>query len=136
VDVVASAYAVRGAGQQTIISKIVAHQQTTLTTPVADAISSTGTTASGTAGASGTGTSGTGANATGANASGQKGSPTAVFETASQTVGTSALANDHGFSSWFGINAGSNVDFQVGYTRSVGYDLNTVFASIRFRFGR
>jgi hypothetical protein len=141
VDVVASVYAVRGAGQQTIISKIVGHQQTTLTTPVADAISSTGTTASGAAGASGTGPSGTspsgtGANATGANASGQKGSSTAVFETASQTVGTSALANDHGFSSWFGINAGSNVDFHGGYTRSVGYDLNTVFASIAFRFGR
>jgi hypothetical protein len=121
VDVGASAYAVRAAGQQRIISKIVGRQQSTTTTAVAHAISGTGATAS--AGA-------------GANASGQKGSPTAVFETASETVGTSSLANDHGFSSWFGVNAGSNVDFQVGYTRSAGYDLNTIFASIGFRFGK
>jgi hypothetical protein len=121
VDVGVSAYAVRAAGQQTIISKIVGRGKTTSTTPIAHAVSGTGATASA---------------AAGANGSGHNGSPTAVFETASQTVGTSSLANDHGFSSWFGVNAGANVDFQVGYTRSVGYDPNTLFARIGFRFGK
>ncbi len=43
-----------------------------------------------------------------------------VFETNSETVGS---------------GAGSNTDFQVGYTRSMGYDLNTLFWGVKFRFG-
>jgi hypothetical protein len=126
VDVGASAYAVRAAGQQTIISKIVGRERSSTAAAVAPALSGTGATAS----------AGAGANGTGSNASGQKGNSNAVFETASETVGSSSLANDHGFSTWFGVSAGSNVDFQVGYTRSAGYDLNTIFASVGFRFGK
>src|SRR5215471_14656799 len=55
------------------------------------------------------------------------------FETAGETIGSSNLTDDHGFSTWIGLHAGSNVDMQLGYTRSVGYDLNTVFFGIGFR---
>ena len=58
-----------------------------------------------------------------------------VFETNSETVGSADLANDHGVSSWLAVRAGSNTDFQVGYTRSMGYDLNTLFWGVKFRFG-
>ena len=59
-----------------------------------------------------------------------------VFETNSETVGSADLANDHGVSSWLAVRAGSNTDFQVGYTRSMGYDLNTLFGGVKFRFGK
>jgi hypothetical protein len=58
-----------------------------------------------------------------------------VFETNNETVGSADLANDHGVSSWLAVHAGSNTDFQVGYTRSMGYDLNTLFFGVKFRFG-
>ena len=100
VDVGASAYGVRAAGQQRIISKIVKRQSTTSAT------------------ASGPGTG-----------------KNRVFETTGETVGTADLANDHGFSTWLAAHAGSKVDFQAGYTRSAGYDLNTVFFGVGFRVG-
>ena len=58
-----------------------------------------------------------------------------VFETTSETIGSADLADDHGVSSWVSLHAGSNADFQVGYTRSIGYDLNTLFFGVKFRFG-
>lgn len=58
-----------------------------------------------------------------------------VFETTTETVGSADLANDHGVSSWVSVHAGSNADFQVGYTRSIGYELNTLFFGVKFRFG-
>jgi hypothetical protein len=99
-DVGASAYGVRAAGQQRIISKIFKRQSTT-----SSAISS----------------SPSGRNR--------------VFETSGETVGTADLANDQGFSTWFAAHAGSTMDFQVGYTRSAGYDLNTLFFGVGFRVG-
>src|SRR5262249_3315754 len=98
VDVGASAYGVKAAGQQRIISKIVKRQSTTAATA-----------------------SGTGKNR--------------VFETSGETVGTADLANDHGFSTWLAVRAGSKMDFQAGYTRSAGYDLNTLFFGVGFRVG-
>src|SRR5262249_38777736 len=100
VDVGASAYGVRGAGQQRIISKLFKGQSTTSTTS-----SSTGT------------------------------GKNRVFETSGETVGTADLANDHGFSTWLTAHSGSKIDFQAGYTRSAGYDLNTVFFGVGFRIG-
>ena len=97
VDVGASAYGVRAAGQQRIISKIVKRQSTTAATA-----------------------SGTGKNR--------------VFETSGETVGTADLANDHGVSTWLAVHA-SKMDFQAGYTRSAGYDLNTLFFGVGFRVG-
>src|SRR5215831_12011538 len=56
-------------------------------------------------------------------------------KTSGETVGTADLANDHGFSTWLGAHAGSKIDFEAGYTRSAGYDLNTVFFGVGFRVG-
>ena len=58
-----------------------------------------------------------------------------VFETNSETVGSADLANDHGVSTWLAVHAGSKAHFQVGYTRSVGYDLNTIFFGVGFHVG-
>ena len=100
VDVGASAYAVRAAGQQKIISKIFKSTSTTPTTT----------------------TAGNGKNR--------------PFETSRELVGSAALANDDGFSTWLAAHAGSTMDFQIGYTRSAGYDLNTLFFGVGFRVGK
>jgi len=86
----ASAYAVRGSGEQRLISKVQRGRD-----------------------------------------SGRK----AAFETSPETVGPAEIANDHGFSTWVGIPK-SAADFQIGYTRSVNYDLNTLFFGIGFRIGK
>src|SRR5262252_11159909 len=99
VDVAASAYGVRAAGQQRIFSKLFKRQSTTSATT-----SSTGT--------------------------GKR-----VFETSGETVGTADLANDQGFSTWLTAHSGSKINFLAGYTRSAGYDLNTVFFGVGFRVG-
>lgn len=59
-----------------------------------------------------------------------------VYETSSETVGTADLTNDHGFSTWIAVHARSTVDLQVGYTKSMGYDLNTLSFGIGFRVGK
>jgi hypothetical protein len=99
VDVGASAYAVRAAGQQTIFSKIFKNATTPPTT-----------------------TAGSGKNR--------------PFENGREVVGSASLANDNGFSTWLAAHAGSNMDFQIGYTRSAGYDLNTLFFGVGFRVGK
>jgi hypothetical protein len=58
-----------------------------------------------------------------------------IFDTTGEILGSAQLADDHGFSTWVAAHAGSRTDLQVGYTRSVGYDLNTVFFGIGFHFG-
>jgi hypothetical protein len=100
VNVGGSAYAVRGVGQQTIVSKLVRKTSTALAA-----------------------TSG-------------KGTNTQAFQTASQTVGSADLANDSGFSGWLSVVPQTGIDFQIGYTRSVGYDLDTLFFGVGFRFGK
>jgi hypothetical protein len=99
VDVGASAYAVRAAGQQTIISKIFKNAATATTT-----------------------TAGSGKNR--------------PFENGHEVVGPADLANDNGFSTWLAAHTGSTMDFQIGYTRSAGYDLNTLFFGVGFRVGK
>jgi hypothetical protein len=59
-----------------------------------------------------------------------------VFESGGETVGSSDIANDHGFSAWFGVSPTSKVNFEIGYSRSVSYDLNSLFFGIGFRLGR
>jgi hypothetical protein len=58
-----------------------------------------------------------------------------VFETSGETVGTADIANDGGFSTWLSVKPHSRFGFDVGYTRSVTYQLNTVFfgTSVRFK---
>ena len=58
------------------------------------------------------------------------------FETSREVVGSASLINDDGFSTWLAAHAGSKMDFQVGYTRSAGYDLNTLFFGVGFRVGQ
>jgi hypothetical protein len=58
------------------------------------------------------------------------------FDTKHEIIGTAELANDHGVSTWVSAHAGSKTDLQVGFTRSAGYDLNTVFFGIGFHFGK
>jgi hypothetical protein len=58
-----------------------------------------------------------------------------VFETAAETIGSSSLTDDHGLATWVGIRAGSNADLRFGYTRSMGYDLNTLSFGIGFHLG-
>ena len=70
------------------------------------------------------------------NSSGQGKGKNRVFETSSETVGSADIANDHGFSTWLGINPRSNVDFQIGYSRSATYELDTLFFGVGFRFGK
>jgi len=100
VDLGASAYGVRAAGQQRIISKLFKRQSTTSATASSPATSKK-----------------------------------SVFETSGETVGTADLANDQGFSAWLTAHSGSKINFQAGYTRSAGYDLNTLFFGVGFRVG-
>jgi hypothetical protein len=47
------------------------------------------------------------------------------------TVGND-LTRDHGFSTWLSANLPHYVDFEIGYTRSYGYNLNTVSFGVGF----
>ena len=59
-----------------------------------------------------------------------------VFETSAETVGTADIANDGGFSTWLSVKPHSRVGFDGGYTRSVTYQLNTLFFGTSVRFGK
>lgn len=58
------------------------------------------------------------------------------FETSSETVSSPDIANDYGFSTWFGVSPQSNSNFYVGYSRSTSYDFNTLFFGVGFRVGK
>jgi hypothetical protein len=47
-----------------------------------------------------------------------------------QTTGSASLAQDHGFSSWIDASPGRKVNLELGFTRSVVYDLNLVSFTI------
>src|SRR5436853_411899 len=55
-----------------------------------------------------------------------------AFQRSAETVGGADLAKDHGYSTWIELSKGSDINFQLGYTRSAGYDLNSVFFSVGF----
>ena len=46
------------------------------------------------------------------------------------------IANDHGFSTWFGVSPRREVAFHAGYSRSVNYGFNSFFFGIGFQPGR
>jgi len=56
-------------------------------------------------------------------------------ELAAETVGDSSLTRDNGGSVWFDYSPGA-FDFQVGYTHSVHYGLNTVAFSLGANLGK
>ena len=53
------------------------------------------------------------------------------WETNSVTVGND-LTRDHGFSTWLTANLSHSVDLEIGFTRSYGYNLNTVSFGVGF----
>ena len=58
-----------------------------------------------------------------------------VFENNQQTSGSADLARDHGFSAWVDANPAPYLDLELGYTRSVNYDLNAVSFGIGINVG-
>ncbi len=58
-----------------------------------------------------------------------------VFENNQQTTGSADLARDHGFSAWVDANPAPYLDLELGYTRSVNYDLNAVSFGIGINVG-
>ena len=57
------------------------------------------------------------------------------FQNALETIGTSDLTRDNGFSAWVSGRAFNLLDLELGYERSVKYDLNTVSFLVGFNFG-
>jgi hypothetical protein len=55
-----------------------------------------------------------------------------VFETDAVTVGNADITRDHGFSAWFSVRASKFASFEIGYSRSVEYALNSIFFGIDF----
>jgi hypothetical protein len=49
-----------------------------------------------------------------------------VFEGNQQTTGGADIARDNGFSTWLDASPGRVVDLEIGFTRSLHYDLNSV----------
>ncbi|HEX4997772.1 MAG TPA: hypothetical protein VFY29_06080 [Terriglobia bacterium] len=49
-------------------------------------------------------------------------------------VTNASEANDHGFSGWLDFLAGPSVDLEVGYSRSIAYELNSVFFLLRYTY--
>lgn len=100
-----------------------------------------GGTGGGTGGSGGTGGTGGGTGGTGGTGGGGMarvgirpyagGSMDPGFMTQEVTVGND-LTRDHGFSTWLTATLPHFVDLQVGFTRSYGYDLNTISFGIGF----
>lgn len=55
-----------------------------------------------------------------------------VFETTSITTGSASLARDNGLATWLVFGKSPGLNLQVGYTRSIEYDLNTLSFGIGF----
>jgi hypothetical protein len=55
-----------------------------------------------------------------------------VFEVVHKTVGTADIARDRGASAWVMVTPSPTVDFEIGYSRSTTYRLDTVFFGIGF----
>jgi len=58
------------------------------------------------------------------------------FNAGHQVTGSSNIAADDGFSMWVDASLNKYTDAEVGYTRSVSYDLNSISFSIGFNVGR
>src|SRR5438874_3599384 len=59
-----------------------------------------------------------------------------VFLNNQQTTGTADIAHDDGFSTWIEAKPGSVLDMELGFTRSIQYDLNSVSFSLGLNLGR
>jgi hypothetical protein len=59
-----------------------------------------------------------------------------VFLNNQQTTGTADIAHDDGFSTWIEGHPGQVVDLELGFTRSIHYDLNSVSFNIGLNLAR
>ncbi len=64
-----------------------------------------------------------------------QGSSHRPFQTSAVTSGTSSLTKDHGFSGDLSFNPTRRVSVDFAYTRSIGYSLDSVGATVSFRLG-
>ncbi len=55
--------------------------------------------------------------------------------TRKQTIGPADIARDNGFSTWLDASLTPYLDAELGYTRSVHYDLNSVSFSLGLNVG-
>ncbi len=58
------------------------------------------------------------------------------FQTAHETVGSADIARDHGFSLGFDSRPFGALDLAIGYTRSVTFDLNTLYFGVGVNLAR
>ena len=58
------------------------------------------------------------------------------FQNNQQITGSADLVYDNGFSTWVGASPSPYLDLQLGYTRSMQYDLNSVSFSMGVNVGR
>lgn len=105
----AAAYVIEPGGKQTIVSRVVTTKSVGSGAPLPVTLPNTPVTAV---------------------AKGLLNKP--VFETTSITTGSASLARDDGFSTWLVFGKSPGVNLQVGYTRSMEYDLDTLFFGIGF----
>jgi hypothetical protein len=117
----ASAYAIEPAGQQTVVSRIVpaAGPHAAVNVPATSASASAGR-----AGAAGS----LPPTAVGA------GRNKPVFETTTVTTGSAAIARDNGLSTWVTLGPARPFHVYAGYTRSLQYDLDSIFFGVAVGF--
>jgi hypothetical protein len=70
-----------------------------------------------------------------AGAGGSNGSSHRPFQTSAVTSGTASLTKDHGFTGDLSLNPTRRVSVDLAYTRSIGYSLDSVGATVSFRLG-
>ncbi len=75
------------------------------------------------------------ANQAAAGAGGSAGSGHRPFQTAAVTSGSSSLTKDHGFTGDLSFNPTRRLAVDFAYTRSIGYSLDSVGATVSFRLG-
>jgi len=59
-----------------------------------------------------------------------------AFELAAQTTGDSSLTHDNGGSAWVEFSPGKIVDFEVGYTHSVHFALDSMAFNLEFNLSK
>ncbi len=59
-----------------------------------------------------------------------------AFGSAHETVGTADLTKDHGFSTWIDADPNKVVELELGFSRSMVYDLNTVSFTVGLNLGQ
>jgi hypothetical protein len=122
VGVGASAYGIQATGQQEIVSKVLRKSATQSSTTLSTTTSTTTKNGS---------TTSTVTTTTPSTSSKKN-----LFQTTPQTTTTADAADDHGFSAWLSLRPNSKTDFQIGYSHSVAYQLDSLSFGVGFRVGQ